>query len=102
MSYALSPEDVKRCRKISLGNNDLIKMIAAAISAKTGTGVSAIYGTSVAKPAVAARHLVMYLARKEGLSYPIIGRAMNRDHTTVRDGVLAEMKRRGELPGIAQ
>ena len=97
MTYALSNEDVLRCRAISLGNRDLIKMIASAVSAKSGTSISSIYGTSRAKPAIAARHLVMYLAHKEGLSYPVIGRALNRDHTTVMHGVKAEQKRRGEL-----
>jgi chromosomal replication initiation ATPase DnaA len=36
----------------------------------------------------------MYEARKAGLSYPQIGRALGRDHSTVIDGVRAEEKRR--------
>jgi chromosomal replication initiation ATPase DnaA len=98
MKYTLSIDDVKRCRQISLGNRDLVRMIAHAVSQKTGTKVSAIYGTSRAKPAVAARHLVMYLAHKEGLSYPVIGQAMNRDHTTVMDAVKKEIARRAVEP----
>lgn len=94
MSYTLSEEDLKRCRVITLGNSDLIKSIALQVSKKCDVPLQAIYGKSMAKPTVAARHLVMYLAHMAGLSYPAIGKAMNRDHTTVMDAVKREKARR--------
>jgi chromosomal replication initiation ATPase DnaA len=94
MSYTLSDEDLKRCRVIALGNRDLIHSIALQVSKKCDVPLQAIYGKSVAKPIVAARHLVMYLAHMAGLSYPAIGKAMKRDHTTVMDAVKREKARR--------
>jgi len=50
------------------------------------TGVTRNELLSARKPAkfVHARHIAMYLAREyTTLSFPQIGRAMNKDHTTV-------------------
>jgi chromosomal replication initiation ATPase DnaA len=95
MKYVLSPDDIIRCRQISHANRDLVKSIAHAVCEKSGTQVSEVFSTNRARHVVATRHLVMYLAHKAGLSYPEIGKAINRDHTTVMEGVKAEQKRRG-------
>jgi len=54
-----------------------------------------------------ARHVAMLLARQQGLSYPELGRAFRRDHSTVISGVrsvrrrlLAEPQLRREVRGI--
>ena len=94
MTYTLSPEDVKRCRSIATEARDRVRSIAVAVSRSIGIPVSAIYGPDIQRQTVAARHLVMYLAHMEGLSYPIIGRAIGRDHTTVMDAVKREKARR--------
>ncbi len=94
MAYTLSPEDIKRCRAIATEARDRVRAIAVAVARSVGIPVSAIYGPDVQRQTVAARHLVMYLAHMEGLSYPIIGRAIGRDHTTVMDAVKREKARR--------
>jgi len=99
MTYKLSPEDVIRCREIALQNRDLIKAIAVQVSRKADIPVTAIYGPDTSKPVVSARHLVMYLAHMAGLSYPTIGKAMCRDHTTVLDAVRREKARRAKVAG---
>jgi chromosomal replication initiation ATPase DnaA len=96
VTFTLSPDDIKRCREIALRNRDLVRDIAIQVAKKSGVPVPSIYGKSMAKPTVAARHLVMYLAHMAGLSYPTIGRAMNRDHTTVMDAVRREKERRAK------
>lgn len=52
----------------------------------TGTGItrSQIMGRSRSAPVVRARHLAMWLAyRSLELSYPQVGQAFDRDHTTI-------------------
>lgn len=95
-SAILSVEDVRRCREISARHRDRVKAIALAVAAETSLPISAIYGRSRVSHIVYARRLVMYLARKQGLSFEAIGRALNRDHSTIRHGFIAECKRRGE------
>ena len=94
MTYTLSAEDIKRCRAIATEARDRVRAIAVAVARSVGIPVSAIYGPDVQRQTVAARHLVIYLAHMEGLSYPIIGRAIGRDHTTVMDAVKREKARR--------
>ena len=102
MTYALSPADIIQCRAINMRHRDSVREISFAVAAETTIPMAAIYGPSKLRYVVQARQLVMYLAHKSGISYPVIGRALNRDHTTIMHGVKAEKIRRGELPGIAQ
>lgn len=56
---------------------------AAIVAAVTGVTVDAIRGRNRSRANVRARQLTMYLAKTvRGLSYPAIGRAFHRDHTT--------------------
>lgn len=94
MTYTLSPEDLKRCRDIAGASRDRIRVIASAVARSSGIPVSAIYGPDIHRQTVAARHLVMYIAYMEGFSYPTIGKAIGRDHTTVLSAVQREKARR--------
>ena len=94
MTFTLSNEDIKRCRAIALRYNGQVKEIASAVCAEAHIPVSAVYGASRLPPIVAARQLIMYLARKEGLTLDVIGKAMNKDHTTVMEAVKREEARR--------
>lgn len=54
------------------------------------------------RPAVLARQSAMWLARRTTLqSYPAIGRALRRDHTTVMYGVSRIDQRMADDPGLA-
>lgn len=48
--------------------------------------VDDIMGKSRAPRFADPRHIVMWMLRREGLSYPQIGRLFNRDHTTIMYG----------------
>jgi chromosomal replication initiation ATPase DnaA len=97
MTFTLSDEDIKRCRQINLRHTSRVKEIALAVSAECAMPISAIYGASRSSPIVAARQLVMYLARQDGMPYDAIGRALNKNHTTVMDAVRRETERRAEM-----
>lgn len=96
VSPILSDADLARCRAINMRYRDRVKEIALAVSAETAVPLSAIYGKSRLQDVVQARHLVMYIARREGMSLQAIGTALNRDHSTVQFAVREEEKRRGE------
>jgi chromosomal replication initiation ATPase DnaA len=98
VTFTLSPDDIKRCRSISARCSNSVKEIALAVSAETQIPISAIYGPRRTARISLARGLVMYLAREAGMSYPEIGNAMNRDHTTVIKAVRREVARRLEAP----
>lgn len=92
----LSPDDIRRCRMIAQGETGIIRQIALAVAEETGVPFKAIMGVRRDARTVQARQLVMYIARRQGLSLQRIGYAMCRDHTTVLHGIRAEEKRRGE------
>jgi chromosomal replication initiation ATPase DnaA len=96
VTYTLSPDDIIRCRAISMRYHDRVKEIALAVCADTAIPVSAIYGQSRRRHIVEARHLVMYLAVSDGLSPGDVGVALNRDRTTVMHGCAREVARRME------
>ena len=88
----LSGADAMRCRAIRLGATDLVMSIVEEVAAQTGVPIRDILGRC--RRADEARQLVMFVARRTGLSYPKIGHAMNRDHTTIIAGVKREKARR--------
>ena len=92
----LSPEDVRRCRDIVLRDADRVAMIVSAVAEATGIHSKAILGVRRDKATAQARQLVMYIARREGLTFEAIAYQLRRDHTTILHGVRAEKKRRGE------
>ena len=61
-----------------------IAAIIEAVAAETGVEIFEIKGPVQGQPIVLARHIAAHLAVKHtGLSLPQIGRALNRDHSTV-------------------
>jgi chromosomal replication initiation ATPase DnaA len=93
----LTGEDMARCREIVGTGSAVVLSIADLVSEETGIRLAEIYGHSRVPKVVMARQLVMYICyERHGLSYPAIGHALNRDHSTVLHGVRAERIRRGE------
>lgn len=90
----LSADDIKRCRDISNRELGIVRQIASQVAEATDVPFKAIMGVRRDARTVQARQLVMYIARREGLSLQRIGRVMNRDHTTVLHGIRAEEQRR--------
>lgn len=60
--------------------------LVTAVATAAWVDATHIYGRHQHPAAVDARHMVMYLARHEGLSWPAIGKALRRHHTTVMNG----------------
>lgn len=95
MTFTLSPDDIKRCREISTGNRKLIMAIVKLVSKHTGIPVPYIMGVRKSRSVAHARWLAFYLAHDvQGFTLEEIGKAMNRDHTTVLHGVRMERERR--------
>lgn len=92
----LTAEDLRRCTEIDKAEVGIVSRITSEVAAATGVPHKAILGVRRDARTVQARQLVMYIARREGLSFERIGTAMRRDHSTVVYGVRAEEKRRGE------
>lgn len=90
----LTATDLDRCRKIRDGAVGPVMQISEEVAAATGVPIRSILGRDRDAKTAEARQLVMFLARRAGLSFPAIGYAMNRDHTTIKHGVEAEQRRR--------
>lgn len=60
---------------------------------KHGATQEQVLGSSRLKHVAAARHEVFLALREAGWSFPAIGAAMNRDHTTVMAGVKKAQER---------
>jgi len=80
-----TPESLKRI----LGHcgNKPISQILDDVSGVFGVSVADMIGHGRKSEFMPARRAAMYLSRQEGHTYSAIGRAMNRHHTTVMDGV---------------
>ena len=64
-----------------------IREIVSAVSRATGLPREQITGRRRYSNVARARHLVMFLARRAGYSFPAIGRWLCCDHSTVISGV---------------
>lgn len=65
-------------------SNHSIDRIIGVVSAKYQLRVAQMIGTGRTKSVSMARHIAMFLAHKDGYSFPEVGRAFgNRNHTTV-------------------
>jgi Bacterial dnaA protein helix-turn-helix len=60
--------------------------IAADIAGRYGWKLSELQGRSRTQDACTLRKLIAAVLRSRGFSYPVIGRALNRHHTTILDG----------------
>lgn len=73
-----------------------VRHIARDVCAEAGHSFDAVMGASRKWEDVQVRDLVCYIARRNGLSFAGIGRALNRDHKTIIQAVAREKARRGE------
>lgn len=83
----LSQAELQYIRETVIPASDIISGIIARVSAETGVDPALIRGRCKTADVSAARHAVMAGAREHGLSYPLIGLCLDRDHTTVVHGV---------------
>lgn len=74
--------------------------LVVAVAVATGTDASHIYGRRSDSTTCDARHMVAYLARREGLTWTAIGKALHRDHSTVLSGA-KRVERNHELRTLA-
>ena len=80
-----------------------IAAIIEAVSAETGVDIFEIKGPVRGQPIVLARHIAAHLAVKHtGLSLPQIGRALNRDHSTVLYADRRVRERRKDSPELEE
>jgi chromosomal replication initiation ATPase DnaA len=83
-------------KAIALPRIGSVAAIVREVSDATGIAAADIYGKSRMADIVRARQMVMYIARHNTkMSMQQIGKALNRDHSTVSHGVRAEAARRG-------
>lgn len=93
----LSDEDLARCAQIVAAHRGPIADIVRAVCAETGIRPVDIYAPGPGLRHVSqARQLIMFIARRRGLTVTKIGRYLNRDHTTVVHGARAEQARRDQ------
>lgn len=60
--------------------------IAAEIAARYGWKLSELQARDRTQDACTLRKLIAAVLRSKGFSYPVIGRVLNRHHTTILDG----------------
>ena len=73
-----------------------VRQIAAEVCAQTGNSVIAVMGRSRAPHVCRVRELVCYIAHRRGLTLSQIGRALRRDHSTIKHAIENEVRRRAE------
>lgn len=71
--------------------------IVGEVSKTTGVSIIDIIGNRRIRHMVRARQMVMFIARREGMTLTEIGSYLRRDHTTVIHGIKAEYDRREYL-----
>lgn len=76
------------------GNRDVLDAVCETCHVPVDLLLGPVRSASVAR----ARQFAMLLLRERGLSYPEIGRALNRDHTTVMAGEQAALRRADRSP----
>lgn len=95
MTFVLSPEAIAACQSVFVQHKSTVLLIVDAVSEQTGIPARHILSQKRTAPVARARQIVMYEARLAGLTYPQIGDALGRDHSSVVHGVRVEKKRRG-------
>lgn len=91
----LDPSDLSRAKAISMRMPAKTRDTILQWSEACGVSVDDLLGPSREAWLVEARQGLMWVLRHRlGLSYPEIGRAVRRDHTTAMHGVKAEERRR--------
>jgi chromosomal replication initiator protein len=91
----LDPSDLHRARAISIRLPSKTHAAMREWSEACAIPLDVLLGPSRERWVVEARQGLMWVLRNRlGLSFPEIGRAMKRDHSTVVHGVKAEERRR--------
>lgn len=73
-----------------------VRQIAIEVCSHTGNSVHAVFGRSRAAHVCRVRELVCYIAHRRGLTLSQIGRALRRDHSTIKHAIDNEVRRRAE------
>lgn len=73
-----------------------VRQIAAEVCSHTGNSVQAVLGRSRVPHVCRVRELVCYIAHRRGLTLSQIGRALRRDHSTIKHAIENEVRRRAE------
>lgn len=73
-----------------------VRQIAVEVCSHTGNSVHAVFGRSRAAHVCRVRELVCYIAHRRGLTLSQIGRALRRDHSTIKHAIDNEVRRRAE------
>ena len=68
--------------KFEFGGKALIRNLVQHAASLTGEPVAAITGESRQRELFIIRCAVIYVARQQGRSFPVIGRALKRDHSS--------------------
>lgn len=77
-----------------------VRAIAKEVCGWTGHSFNAVMGRSQMADDCRVRDLVCFIAHRNGMSLPMIGRAFGRDHSTILLAVRREQARRDNLPTI--
>lgn len=96
VQFILSTDDLARAATIAEPTTR-IRAIFEAVAAETGIPVRFLTGEIKRPNVVRARHLVWFIARREGFSLAEIARVTGHDHTSVRHGIRKEQEARGDL-----
>lgn len=73
-----------------------VRQIAAEVCSHTGNSVHAVMGRSRVPHVCRVRELICYIAHQRGLTLSQIGRALRRDHSTIKHAIENEVRRRAE------
>lgn len=96
----------RKPRKVIFGCvNPKIKEIQERVSVYFGVTMKELTGKSRRASIVKPRHIAMYLCKQQSFSYPDIGEAFDKDHTTVIHAVEkieAQIKTDEKLKGIIE
>ena len=99
MSY-MSDEDSGFLSVVEDYRKSVMAEIVDEVSGTTGISIIDIIGNSRERHIVRARQLVMFIARREGMTLTSIGSYLRRDHTTVIHGIRTEENRREYLKSL--
>lgn len=83
LAASVDPDRPLGAELIEQSPGQLIGRVALAVTIRTGISVTVIYGRDKHTEAVEARAVVCWVASALGLTSTAIGRAMQRDHSTI-------------------
>jgi len=79
----MTPDQIQLARSIAMPGRDTVQRILDELAEATGVSVEDIRSKSRASNIVKLRQMAMTLARREGLSLPVIAACFGVDHSTV-------------------